>query len=185
MNETRSIVATGFSKEDIKRLANLFAKELQYKPGKDNIREFVTEKLKGRIVYDNTKIKPDGGSIFVDQDKDPKFTIYLSDYTLEKRDTLIIAHELGHYFLHSKLGNVKLQANLSSYIDDAEIEANIFALNFLLPDDLLEKELSDKQNILSISDKYNIPLGNLLFRIDELKTKQNKKVKKDVFGTIK
>lgn len=165
MPKRSSIRAAGFNENEIKILAALFADKLGFVPGRDNIRDFVKNTLHGDIIYDNTKIKPDGGSILVDKEKTPKFTIYLSDYTLEKRDTLIIAHELGHYFLHSRMGNVKLKANLSSYIDDAEIEANIFAINFLLPDKLLKKEIDKGNDIMSISDKYNIPLGVILPRI--------------------
>lgn len=61
------------------------------------------------------------------------FDIFLSPYTGELRDRFTIAHELGHYFLHSRQGEVPLAAaRLDS--ERPEWEANWFAAAFLMPE---------------------------------------------------
>lgn len=55
-----------------------------------------------------------------------------SDGPLRHRFT--IAHELGHYFLHSQQGNIPLKAGRDGTNRRVEWEANWFAAAFLMPE---------------------------------------------------
>lgn len=75
-----------------------------------------------------------------------------------QRQAFTVAHELGHYLLHrdevKKEGNVNImfRGPIGKVDDDwMEQEANCFAANLLVPDDLLQKyiEVTADQNKLS------------------------------------
>lgn len=63
--------------------------------------------------------------------------IYLDERLPEHERSLVLAHEMGHMFLHKKTNAVfmdtRTQFNTSRY----ETEANRFAINLLVPDDVL------------------------------------------------
>ena len=71
----------------------------------------------------------------------------------ETRRRFTIAHELGHFFLHSnnplfvdKVFAVKLRDHVSSEaVDIEEIEANAFAAELLMPTKLLQKDFQEIQ----------------------------------------
>lgn len=46
-------------------------------------------------------------------------------------------HELGHAILHPKANTPFLMAHTYKFVDKMEIEANKFAVEFLIPDDIL------------------------------------------------
>ena len=70
------------------------------------------------------------GSIKVEEKG--KFKIYISKYTGPLRDRFTIAHELGHYVLHSDYGKKKIKAARSGS-NQVEWEANWFAAGLLMP----------------------------------------------------
>jgi predicted transcriptional regulator len=62
------------------------------------------------------------------------FTVFIPQFTSERRDRFTIAHELGHYFLHylyPKDTAEKVFARGGR--DRAETEANVFASSLLMP----------------------------------------------------
>lgn len=63
--------------------------------------------------------------------------IYLDERLPEHEQRFVLAHELGHMFLHRKSNAIfmdtRTQFNTSRY----EIEADLFAMCLLVPDDLL------------------------------------------------
>ena len=99
------------------------------------------------VVEDSYK-----ATIFIRDKED--FDIILPDYTTPITDTFKVAHEVGHYLLHSedfKKGE-KLKAFFSASDSDSseqkrvEWEANCFALGFIMPTYLLKKlEKKDKE----------------------------------------
>ncbi len=63
--------------------------------------------------------------------------IYLDEKLSPHEQTFVLAHEMGHMFLHKKSNAIfmdtRTQFNTSKY----EIEANRFAMELLLPDNIL------------------------------------------------
>ncbi|CAF1832590.1 ImmA/IrrE family metallo-endopeptidase [Bacillus subtilis] len=73
---------------------------------------------------------------------------------------IIIAHELGHYFLHKNLNTFKME-NCSLVLGEKlEHQANIFATELLLPDYVLANETTQLQNwsLDQIASFFQIPL---------------------------
>lgn len=162
---------TNLSREQIYTLAEKFAEVTYYTPGETDIIEYVKKQLHGKIEYTDSPKDSAGGSISVDAREN--FTIFLSKSTSHKRDIFTIAHELGHYFLHSRLGTVKLKANRSEDIDEAEKEANSFAAAFLMPATKLRKLYEEKEgNISALAEAFNVSLSAMNWRCINLKLKQ-------------
>lgn len=112
---------------DIDKIGEKLADILKFQPGGD-IFEIVS-RIGGTIKLD-MEDKHENGSIIVDGEDD--FTVYLSQYTGPLRDRFTIAHEIGHYILHSNLGKKRIQ--VPRYGQNlVETEANYFAAGFLMP----------------------------------------------------
>lgn len=96
------------------------------------------------------------GTVEVRGKKD--WTVYLPEHTGPLQDRFTLAHELGHYVLHSRLGRVAIQAsrtfNSAEEPDAAEKEADAFALALLMPklavDSAIEKYGEDVQLLAAI-----------------------------------
>ena len=128
-------VPTNWSESLIGKVAEEIATELGFKPGSD-IKAFVENKLGGTVEVDDWRDPAPTGMIQVRGPGD--FTIWLSPYTGPARDTFTIAHELGHYFLHSKAGKLQIEVKREGN-NREEWEANCFAASFLLPRDAFVK----------------------------------------------
>lgn len=78
-------------------------------------------------------------------------SVYIGAVKGISRDRFTIAHELGHFFLHTK--NVRLCRNEDKVkiYEDPEWQANVFAAEFLAPSDKIES-LTIKQ----ITEKFNV-----------------------------
>lgn len=162
---------TNLSRNQIYELAEKFAEVTSYTPGETDIIDYVEKQLHGKIEYTDTPKDSAGGSISVTSRDN--FTIFLSKATSPKRDVFTIAHELGHYFLHSRLGEVKIKANRSEDIDEAEREANTFAAAFLMPAEKVEKLYKEKEgNISALAEAFNVSLSAMNWRCINLQLKQ-------------
>ncbi|MCA3006429.1 MAG: ImmA/IrrE family metallo-endopeptidase [bacterium] len=117
------------SKADIDAYAERSATSLGLTPGGDLVP--IIQQLGGRIHYrSGDEADGDPNTIYVHGPNE--FDIVLPVYSTPRRDRFTIAHELGHYFLHSWMGKRPLQATrLGS--DRAEWEANWFAAGLLMP----------------------------------------------------
>lgn len=131
--------ACRLGKSKIEELAQKFAQHIGYEPGVD-LRELVRG-LNGQIQYHsfwNLK-NTEEGSLVVEKDK--SFFIHLPQHTTLSRDRFVIAHELGHFFLHFLLPRVQkndesfgLKAPRYSGDQATDYEANWFAAGLLLPE---------------------------------------------------
>lgn len=77
------------------------------------------------------------------QNIDGHYDIMFNPNKMMERQHFTLAHELGHYFLnHIKTGQNLFdnEDSLNEKTKDIEIEANYFAVNFLLPKKLIEKD---------------------------------------------
>lgn len=159
---------TGLSRSQIEELAVLFANGTNFIPCETDIREYI-QKIGGTIVYDtnNTKLDSNGGSI--DVDGPTNFTITLSKDTSPKRDIFTLAHELGHFVLHSRLGQIPIRAHRSGDLTLLEKEANSFAASFLMPKELFSKEFAKLNgNISELASKFNVSIMAATWRCKNL-----------------
>jgi len=65
--------------------------------------------------------------------------VYLSEYLDETLARFVLAHELGHMLMHRSMNTVFMDTNTYNPHSKFERQANTFAVEFLLPDDLLRK----------------------------------------------
>lgn len=95
----------------------------------------------GRADIDKL-LKTLGGTLAYERDaesldvrKKGDFTVYIPQFTSERRDRFTVAHELGHYFLHYVFAGVKGAKQFGRGARDrAETEANVFASSLLMPE---------------------------------------------------
>lgn len=145
--------ATNASKRSIEAFAEKAAGILGYEVGEEI--EPIVKKLGGRLHYQWYSVEetcdvglriPESIPKFASDHysgvlvvKGPNdFDILLSPYTGILRDRFTIAHELGHYFLHSRQGETPLvAARMDSELP--EWEANWFAAAFLMPEGKLRE----------------------------------------------
>lgn len=139
------------SKAKIEEIANTVAKELNYSSG--GPLEVIVSELGGKISISD---------VFDDEQKEQikvngegNFTIYIPNYTSPHRDRFTVAHELGHYVLHSKFGEIKLIAGRDGD-SIAEREANWFAAALLMPKDEFNKKCSDGLNNIELSRHFAV-----------------------------
>lgn len=65
--------------------------------------------------------------------------IYINSHLNEKQMRLVAAHELGHALLHVNTNSIYMQNSTFFVSQKLENEANIFAAELLLPEDLNDK----------------------------------------------
>ncbi|MEG2937133.1 MAG: ImmA/IrrE family metallo-endopeptidase [Vagococcus sp.] len=70
----------------------------------------------------------------------------------------VIAHELGHYFLHKNLNIFKMSLSTIAFTGKIEREADIFACELLLPDKILNEEAPyiENMNYKELAVYFNI-----------------------------
>lgn len=122
---------TGLTKAEVEQIASHFADKVGYRPAASI--ENVVERLGGSIEFrDLEELTNQTGSLAVRGRGN--FTIFLPWYTNRLRNRFTIAHELGHYVLHSRLGQQPIRVARAES-NALEWEANWFAAAFLMPRD--------------------------------------------------
>jgi predicted transcriptional regulator len=155
---------TGLPRKTVENLASKIAKRLQLSPGEDL--SPIVEKLGGRIKVRSWREGREDGAIHVEGPGD--FTIFLSPYTGPFRDRFTIAHELGHYFLHSLFGEKKIKINREGS-DPTEWEANWFAAGFLMPTDSFQEEWNNfGGNVEAMAARFNVSTQTIKIRANVL-----------------
>lgn len=120
---------------------------------------------------------------------DGKTVIGVNSSNVQVRQRFTIAHELGHYLLHSPNTDdvhidsgfeVRFRDELSSQgTDRSEQEANFFAAELLMPQKFLESDLKNIGNLdlvdgefleslENLAQKYTVSRQSLLFRLTNL-----------------
>jgi len=86
--------------------------------------------------------------------KELDFTIKLHPFATTERQRFTMAHELGHYFLHSDQGRRPLLAfRLGTSM--AEQEANYFAAELLMPESMFREDFNSLSNDLDQDGKIS------------------------------
>jgi len=114
----------------------------------------LVEKIGGRVHYESLdEVVSENGSIFVHGPSD--FDILLTEYTSPRRDRFTIAHELGHYFLHSEQGEFPIIAYRQGSTR-IEWEANWFAAALLMPADEFREAWGRLQDISELAEEFGV-----------------------------
>lgn len=155
----------GFNRMEIEDSAIEFAKKINYQTAGDL--ESIVSAIGGKIVYQaiNEWEKFHEASIQIySQDK---FKINLSNFHGPLRNRFSIAHELGHYVLHSKEGRLPIRAaRFGNSLQ--EQEANLFAASFLMPRHLFRNEMKINNNPMHLAAKFLVSLTAAKVRMDYL-----------------
>jgi len=141
------------------------------------------ERLAQSEHVDIRKERADGdisGFLFRDRDKSTAI-IGVNSRHHANRQRFTIAHELGHFMLHTmdqvhvdRGFEVRLRNDESSKgIDTDEKEANLFAAELLMPKTFLERDLAnietvdlmEEKTIKSLAEKYQVSTHAFAFRL--------------------
>lgn len=128
-----SIPPSPLSFSQIEALASRIARDYNFDPESSDVREFV-KSIGGQIetLADPDSHQLESGSLVVISPQN--FCIYLSPFTGRLRDNFTIAHETGHYFLHSGNPPGSNGIRIGRFGDDLlERQANRFAAALLMP----------------------------------------------------
>ncbi len=135
-----------------------------------NLREFC--KCIGIRIIEHRSLHVDG---YLCKDGSNKY-IFVDTNLTEKQKNFVIAHELGHYFLHTDK-TLQICSGIIKGFDGrqivatAETEANNFAAELLLPSECVKQEISHLplsfQRIAEISDKYSVSLTSTAIKCVE------------------
>ncbi len=158
---------TGWTKRSIDRLGERAAKALGCDPGADLIA--IVKSLRGKVIFGPVDRTGSTGFLEVSKASDVKFTIALSPYPGHYRNRFTIAHELGHYFLHSKTGGQELYATRQAG-SRVEWEANWFAAAFLMPSESFVTEWNQSGGSIGhLIDRFQVSGGAIEIRRDTLR----------------
>ena len=159
--------AQSLSRKQVEKIADKVIKLTGFNAEDTKVEEAI-HFFKGTIEYKNLSMEQaNSGSMHVKGCED--FTIFLSDSSSELRDNFTLAHELGHYIIHSELG--KKSAKFTRYgSHQMEWEANWFAAALLMP----------KKKFQDMAKKYEYSTIKLAayFNVSEMAIEVRKKVLK-------
>ena len=169
MNEMKSAKPVNLSFTAIEEIADKFATKVNYTPDGDLHK--IVKSLRG--VINNKSVVDTGISsiseIGVTPDNDPNFIISLAPFSFPLLERYAIAHELGHFCLHSEFGEKELEApNNHAHADlVAEQEAGDFAQAFLIPKSQLDTFLEGKKEVTpqAVAAKFRVPVNLAISRM--------------------
>lgn len=140
------------TKEDVEKYARKVAGITKFATGDDPTE--VVAQLGGRCkILDMSDWVEETGSIYVHREYD--FDIILPRYTSPLRDRFTICHELGHFFLHSNMGEVPIVAYRQGSTR-IEWEANWFAASLLMPKVEFLAALKETDDLTRIAAKFKV-----------------------------
>jgi Zn-dependent peptidase ImmA (M78 family) len=83
--------------------------------------------------------------------------IHLNNQLDEMMQRFVCAHELGHAVLHPKSNTPFLRANTLFSVEKLELEANTFAVELLLPDDIITQYQNTDLTIYDVAEIHSVP----------------------------
>jgi len=144
------------SMDDIAGIAKVLIKESGYDCFKEeSLTDLVENRLKGRIFE---HLDFDAEPIGEMAAKDGLFEIGISRFEMFARKRFTIAHEIGHYILHSILQESRpIIAFRTEGSNRAEAEANCFAAELLMPRKQFKEIFQEtKGDFIKISSKFHV-----------------------------
>lgn len=85
--------------------------------------------------------------------------IHINNQIKETTQQFVCAHELGHAVLHPKANTPFLRNQTFFSVDCLEIEANTFAVELLLTDEMISAYKDTRLSIQEITEAHGIPGG--------------------------
>lgn len=153
------------AKSAVEAFAEKAASQLGYAPGADL--ESIVVKMGGEIRYGSWDHE-EAGSLEVYPGEKPAFLIRLSAFAGNRRNRFTIAHELGHYFLHSKGGKARIRVARAGS-GRIEWEANWFAGAFLLPEKQFRRDWEKyAHNTARLAGVYQVSEAVVEIRVENL-----------------
>ncbi|TKH69162.1 ImmA/IrrE family metallo-endopeptidase [Bacillus cereus] len=83
--------------------------------------------------------------------------IHINNKINETIQRFVCAHELGHALLHPKANTPFLRNKTFFSVDRLEVEANTFAVELLLPDEMISEYQDTNLSIQEIAAIFGIP----------------------------
>ena len=144
-------------KPTIEKIAGQVSERVGFRPG-GQIADVVT-RLGGRITFMRLEewLEHDADTIVIEAPRN--FTIRLLGADGPLRQNFTIAHELGHYILHSRSGSLAPMIAGRKGSNRVEWEANWFAASLLMPKDEFSKAaLQSGMSDLTLAGIFNVSL---------------------------
>jgi hypothetical protein len=136
------------------------ATKLGYTPGGDI--DAVVTKLGGRIKHDAWDSTRQTG--FIEVSGPGNFCISLSPLASGQRRRFTIAHEIGHYILHTRNGQIHPVTITRDGSDRLEWEANWFAAGFLMPAREFKKLAQQGWNDAELAHHFDVSMAAVEIR---------------------
>lgn len=115
--------------------------------------------------------------IYYDSEKN-KYSIYINSTERESRQRFTLAHELWHFYLHKDLLNEDkiivdtkeaiLFRKSESADDIIEQEANAFAVEILMPKELIERARNTTKNIVELCNIFQVSAQAMTYRLKNI-----------------
>ncbi|WP_199426273.1 ImmA/IrrE family metallo-endopeptidase [Thermaerobacillus caldiproteolyticus] len=83
--------------------------------------------------------------------------IHINNKLDESFQRFVCAHELGHAILHPRVSTPFLRAHTLFSVDKIEIEANTFAVELLLPDEIISQYKNTDMTIYDVAKLHSVP----------------------------
>lgn len=145
-------LASGLLKERVDDYAASVVAQLGFPIG-GNVRQEI-ERLGGRVHYESAFVfLEEDATIVVHGPND--FDIAMTQLGYSRRDRFTLAHELGHYLLHSKQGAIPMLANRKGS-NRVEWEANWFAAGFLMPKRPFIDAVNAGRSVEDLADAFKV-----------------------------
>lgn len=85
--------------------------------------------------------------------------IHINNTIDEVTQRFVCAHELGHALLHPKANTPFLRNQTFFSVDRLEIEANTFAVELLLTDEMISAYKDTRLSLQEVAEIYGVPGG--------------------------
>ncbi|MDR4903093.1 ImmA/IrrE family metallo-endopeptidase [Bacillus mycoides] len=85
--------------------------------------------------------------------------IHINNQIEETTQQFVCAHELGHALLHPKANTPFLRNQTFFSVDRLEVEANTFAVELLLTDEIVSEYKNTNLSIQEVAEIHGIPRG--------------------------
>ncbi len=83
--------------------------------------------------------------------------IHINNQIDEITQRFVCAHELGHALLHPKANTPFLRNQTLFSVDRLEVEANTFAVELLLSDDMISEYENTNLSIQEVAERHGVP----------------------------
>lgn len=107
-----------------------------------------------------------------------KWVIYINKSDSPQRKLFTLAHELGHFFVHSEMRDEFVDGQLISRTEQekyaaVELEANEFAGNLIMPEEKIRRELPQEnvlteKRVIDLAKEFNVSAIAMATRLRNL-----------------